>query len=131
MSTTLRTFLADRVRTAIPVHEPRIKPLNLTIDSPDPNEGSLAILLEYEVRSDHLRFNLVFPSTAPTVTNLWASVVGPRAAALPGAAPAPSADHGPPKYRPEPHIPARAKPDQRLPPNFPRFRAVDACPAST
>ena len=89
MSTTLRTFLADRVRTAILVYEPRIKLLNLTIDSPDPNEGSLAILLEYEVRSTNSRFNLVFPFYRTDSNELRASVAGPQAAALPGAAPAP------------------------------------------
>lgn len=61
MSTTLRTFLADRVKTAILIHEPRIRVLNLVIDSPDPNDGTLRILLEYAVRATNSRFNLVFP----------------------------------------------------------------------
>jgi len=61
MSITLRTLLTDRVRTALLVYEPRIKVLKLNIDSPDPNEGSLNILLEYEVRATNSRFNLVFP----------------------------------------------------------------------
>jgi uncharacterized protein len=61
MSTTLRTLLRDRVRVAILVHEPRIKVIDLRIDSPDPNDGTLAIELEYEVRATNSRFNLVFP----------------------------------------------------------------------
>ena len=61
LSTTLRTFLTDRVRTAILIHEPRIKLINLKIESPDPNDGSLRVLLEYEVRATNSRFNLVFP----------------------------------------------------------------------
>ena len=61
MSTTLRTFLTDRVNTAILIHEPRIKLIDLKIDSPDPNDGSLHIHLEYEVRATNSRFNLVFP----------------------------------------------------------------------
>ena len=61
MSTTLRSLMLDRVRTAILIYEPRIKLINLQIDSPDPNEGSLRVLLEYEVRSTNSRFNLVFP----------------------------------------------------------------------
>ncbi len=61
MSTTLRTFLIDRVRTAILIHEPRITLINLQIDSPDPHDGSLRVLLEYEVRATNSRFNLVFP----------------------------------------------------------------------
>lgn len=61
MSTTMRTLLTDRVKTAILIYEPRIKLLKLTIDSPDPNEGSLVVALEYEIRSTNSRFNLVFP----------------------------------------------------------------------
>ena len=61
MSTSMRTLLTDRVRTAILIYEPRIKLLNLQIDNPDPGEGTLQILLEYEVRATNSRFNLVFP----------------------------------------------------------------------
>lgn len=61
MSTTMRTLLTDRARTAILIYEPRIKLLNLQIDSPDANEGTLQILLEYEIRTTNSRFNLVFP----------------------------------------------------------------------
>ncbi|HWU85134.1 MAG TPA: GPW/gp25 family protein [Rhodocyclaceae bacterium] len=61
MSITMRTLLTDRVRTAILFYEPRIKLLNLQIDNPDPGEGTLQILLEYEVRATNSRFNLVFP----------------------------------------------------------------------
>ena len=61
MSTTMRTFLKDRVRTAILIYEPRINLLGLEIDSPDPNDGRLHIVLDYEVRATNSRFNLVFP----------------------------------------------------------------------
>lgn len=61
MSTTLRTFLKDRVRTAILIYEPRINLLALEIESPDPHDGQLRIVLEYEVRATNSRFNLVFP----------------------------------------------------------------------
>lgn len=61
MSTTLRSLVLDRVRTAILIYEPRIKLLDLQIDSPDANEGTLHVLVEYEVRSTNSRFNLVFP----------------------------------------------------------------------
>jgi len=61
MSTTLRTFLEDRVKTAILVHEPRVRVLALTIDSPDPGAGTLAVAVDYEVRTTNSRFNLVFP----------------------------------------------------------------------
>ncbi len=45
MSTTMRTLLLDRVRTATLIHEPRIKVLALNVDSRDPNSGDLDILI--------------------------------------------------------------------------------------
>ena len=61
MSTTMRTLLLDRVRTAILIHEARIKVLALSIDSTDPNSGQLNIQLDYEVSATNSRFNLVYP----------------------------------------------------------------------
>lgn len=76
MSTTMRSLLLDRVRTAILIYEPRIKLINLQVDSPDPNEGTLRILLEYEVRSTNSRFNLVFPFYRTDSNEVRASVSG-------------------------------------------------------
>jgi phage baseplate assembly protein W len=76
VSTTLRAFLADRVRTAILVYEPRIKVVSLNIDSPDPGTGILRILLEYEVRATNSRFNLVFPFYRTDSNEVRASVAG-------------------------------------------------------
>jgi phage baseplate assembly protein W len=61
MSTSLRTFLEDRVRTALLVYEPRIRLLSLNVDSPHPSDGRLHIELEYEIRATNSRYNLVFP----------------------------------------------------------------------
>lgn len=61
VSTTLRTYLEDRIRTAILIHEPRIRLLSLHIDTPEPLAGTLNILLEYAVRATNSRFNRVFP----------------------------------------------------------------------
>ena len=61
LSTTMRTFLSDRITTAILVHEPRIQVLALDIATPDPNDGSLQVRLDYRVRATNSRFNLVFP----------------------------------------------------------------------
>lgn len=77
MSTTMRTLLLDRVRTAILIYEPRIKVLALSIDSTDPNTGQLKIQLDYEVRATNSRFNLVFPFYKTDGNEL-------RAALLPG-----------------------------------------------
>lgn len=77
VSTTLRTFLIDRIRTAILVYEARIKVVNLDIGSPDPNEGALNILLEYEVRATNSRYNLVHPFYITDGNEARASVAGP------------------------------------------------------
>ena len=61
MSTTMRTFLKDRVKVAILIYEPRINLLSLEVESPDPNSGALIISIEYEVRATNSRYNLVFP----------------------------------------------------------------------
>ena len=76
MSTTMRTLLLDRVRTAILIYEPRIKLLNLQIDNPGPGEGALRILLEYEVRATNSRFNLVFPFYRTDSNEVRSSVTG-------------------------------------------------------
>ena len=76
MSATLRTFFTDRVSTAILIHEPRIKLINLEIHSPDPNDGSLRILVEYEVRATNSRFNLVFPFYQSDSNEVRAAVAG-------------------------------------------------------
>ena len=76
MSTTLRTFLLDRIHTTILIHEPRIKVTDLQIDSPDPNDGSLRVFLEYEVRATNSRFNLVFPFYQSNSNEFRAAVGG-------------------------------------------------------
>lgn len=76
MSTTMRTLLLDRVRTAILIYEPRIKLLNLQIADPGPGEGALRILLEYEVRASNSRFNLVYPFYRTDSNEVRGSVAG-------------------------------------------------------
>ena len=61
LSTTLRTLLADRIATALLIHEPRIRVLALVVDDSLALEGQLQIRLDYAVRSTNSRFNLVYP----------------------------------------------------------------------
>jgi phage baseplate assembly protein W len=61
MSTTMRTLLEERVKINILIYEPRIEPLAIKVDSPDPHSGQLRIELEYRVRATNSRYNLVFP----------------------------------------------------------------------
>ena len=76
MSTTMRTLLLDRVRTAILIYEPRISVLNLSLDGSDPLAGRLEIVLEYAVRATNSRFNLVFPFYRTDSNELRAAVAG-------------------------------------------------------
>jgi hypothetical protein len=61
MSTTMKTFVEDRVRTSILVYEPRISLLSLELDPSAPYEGKISIRVEYEVRATNSRYNLVYP----------------------------------------------------------------------
>ena len=61
MSTTMTTFLKDRVKTAILIYESRINLLSLEIDTSAQFEGRVAIILDYEVVATNSRFNLVYP----------------------------------------------------------------------
>jgi Bacteriophage baseplate protein W len=78
MSTTMTTFLKDRVKTAILIDEPRINLLSLEIDTSAQFEGRVAIILEYEVRATNSRFNLVYPFSTTDASEVRASVEAPQ-----------------------------------------------------
>ena len=61
MSTTMRTYLSDRVKIAILIYEPRIEMLSLELDTTAQNEGRISIVMEYQVRTTNSRYNLVYP----------------------------------------------------------------------
>jgi phage baseplate assembly protein W len=61
MGTTARTYLKDRIRTAILIYEPRIDLVALELDTSRDNEGVIAIVMDYVVRTTNSRFNLVYP----------------------------------------------------------------------
>ncbi len=61
MTTTLVTYLEDRIRTTVLVYEPRIKPVALHLDTSQQNEGRVTLILDYEVRATNTRYNLVYP----------------------------------------------------------------------
>jgi len=78
MSTTMTTFLKDRVKTAILIDEPRINLLSLEIDTSAQFEGRVAIILEYEVRATNSRFNLVYPFSTTDASEVRVSVEAPQ-----------------------------------------------------
>ena len=61
LSTTMKTFLQDRVKTAILIFEPRINLLSLELDTSAQYEGKIGIVVDYEVRATNSRYNLVYP----------------------------------------------------------------------
>jgi len=61
LSTTMKTFLQDRVKTAILIYEPRINLRALELDASAEYEGKIAINVDYEVRGTNSRYNLVYP----------------------------------------------------------------------
>jgi uncharacterized protein len=61
ISTTMKTYLIDRIKIAILIYEPRIDLLSLDLDTTMQNEGIIRILLEYKVQATNSRYNLVYP----------------------------------------------------------------------
>lgn len=57
----LKTYLEDMVKTAILYHEPRIEPLEISIDDTFIYEGRLMIEIDYMIRATNSRFNMVYP----------------------------------------------------------------------
>lgn len=60
LDTTLRTFLQDKIRTAILYHEPRIDVVRVDL-TPNSLEGLILIELDYTIRATNSRHNVVFP----------------------------------------------------------------------
>lgn len=61
ISTTMKTFLQDRVKMAILIFEPRINLLSLELDTTAQYDGTITIIVDYEVRATNSRYNLVYP----------------------------------------------------------------------
>lgn len=58
---TLKTYVIERIKTAILYHEPRIDVNRIEIDPTNELEGELLILIDYTIRSTNSRRNVVFP----------------------------------------------------------------------
>lgn len=60
LDTTMKTYVRELVRDAILFHEPRIRLIDLNLETVD-EEGRLRMELTYEVKGSNSRFNFVFP----------------------------------------------------------------------
>lgn len=61
MDTTTKTFLKDKIRTAILYFEPRIDLVRIVMNYTEELEGKILIEIEYVIRGTNSRFNMVFP----------------------------------------------------------------------
>jgi hypothetical protein len=61
LSTTTKTIIKDKIKTAILYFEPRIDVIAISMDTTNELEGEIMIEIEYMVRATNSRFNFVFP----------------------------------------------------------------------
>jgi phage baseplate assembly protein W len=61
LNTRMKTLMADKVKSAILYHEPRVELESVKLDDSRELEGVVLIEVIYRVRSTNSRFNFVFP----------------------------------------------------------------------
>lgn len=61
LSTSTKTIIKDKIKTAILYFEPRIEVIGIAMDTTNELEGEILIEIEYRVRATNSRFNFVFP----------------------------------------------------------------------
>ena len=61
ITTTLKTYVADRLRRALTLYEPRVKIESVTIEDPDTLVGVVHVIVQYVIRNTNSRRNLVYP----------------------------------------------------------------------
>jgi len=61
MSTTMKTYLKDRIRIGLLIYEPRIELLLLELDDSALYQGLVSLRLDYQLRGTNSRYNLVYP----------------------------------------------------------------------
>jgi phage baseplate assembly protein W len=74
MSTTMKTYLEDRIRTTILIYEPRINLLSLQLDTTALAEGRVLLVVDYEIRATNSRYNLVHPFYASDSNEVGAAL---------------------------------------------------------
>ena len=61
LTTTLKTYMRELIRTAILRFEPRIELIAIDLNDSGELEGVVMILIEYRIRATNTRSNLVYP----------------------------------------------------------------------
>ncbi len=70
LTTTLKTYMRELIRTAILRFEPRVEPITVELDDSGELEGRVLILVEFRIRATNTRSNLVFPYFKNEATNV-------------------------------------------------------------
>lgn len=60
LTTTLKTFMADKIKKSIVYYEPRIMVHEVLIDQSGETEGKIAITITYTIRTTNSRYNYVY-----------------------------------------------------------------------
>lgn len=60
LTTTLKTFMADKIKKTIVLFEPRIIVDDVKVDAAQELEGTVSINIEYTVRTTNSRYNYVY-----------------------------------------------------------------------
>ena len=61
LTTTLKTYMRELIRTAILRFEPRVELMAVDLDDSGELEGRVLIMVDYRIRATNTRSNLVFP----------------------------------------------------------------------
>ena len=61
LDTTMKTYMKDKIFTAILYHEPRVDLLDVVFHDEQQNEGLILIEIIYRVRATNSRQNMVYP----------------------------------------------------------------------
>ena len=69
LSTSLKTYVADLIETAVLFFEPRINLNRVDISETNENEGLFLIKLDYTVKATNSRYNYVYPLYKNEKTN--------------------------------------------------------------
>ncbi len=70
LNRTLKTFVAELIKTAILYHEPRIDVEKIDITQGDDLTGELLVIIDFKVRATNSRINMVFPYYKEEGTNI-------------------------------------------------------------
>ena len=61
LSTTMNTFISNKIKTAMLLNEPRINVSNINLNTANEADGIVLIEIDYTIIITNTRYNMVFP----------------------------------------------------------------------